>query len=454
MPTVIVVDDDATVRFTLQEVIEACGHEVLAVADGGAALELLDGADVVVTDLAMPGMDGMELLRRVRAVAPRMPVIMVTARGSERVVVEAIRAGAYDYLSKPVDVDELAAVVDRAIETTTLRERSRRLDAERAIGHAVVGTSAVFTRLLEAVSRVADRDVPVLITGETGTGKELVASLLHAQSRRVSAPLVRFNCAAIPADLAEAELFGHTKGAYTGASHAREGYFARADGGTLVLDEIGELPAVVQPKLLRALQEGEIQPVGAGQVTRVDVRVLACTNLNLVDEVARGNFRADLYYRVAVVELEIPPLRTRRDDIPALIEAFVVRYRDRFGLDHVALAPDLVEHLCSQQWPGNVRELDNMIARLLALSDGSEIGLDALGGATVASKTGSSGSSPATFHERVAGFERELIDAALKQDGGNQSAAARRLGLSRVTLIDKMKRHGLFKPRRSSKKSS
>jgi len=451
MPNVVVVDDDETVRFTLTEVIEERGHHVQTFASGEAALAHVEAADLVVTDLAMPGMDGMELLRQLRVVAPRVPVIMVTARGSERAAVEAMRAGAYDYLTKPFDVDALAAVVDRALEARNLREQSRRLQAEQAIGHRVVGSSPAFVRLLDAVSRVADRDVPVLIGGETGTGKELIASLLHAQSKRASGPLVRFNCAAIPAELAEAELFGHTKGAFTGADQARQGFFAKAHGGTLVLDELGELPASVQPKLLRALQEGEIQPVGAGQVRRVDVRVVACTNLSLAKEVERGAFRADLYYRVAVIELEIPPLRDRSDDVPELIAAFVQRYRERFGLDPVALSPELVAHLQTLAWPGNVRELDNMVARLLTLNEGPTVGLEALGGMAAVSpaqRPALAVDSTETFHEQVARFERELLAAALERAANNQSAAARALGLSRVTLIDKMKRHGLFVARR------
>lgn len=450
MSCVVVVDDDETVRFTLQEVMEARGHTVQAFASGSEALAGLEGADLLITDLAMPGMDGMELLRRVHIAAPRLPVVMVTARGSERMAVEAMRAGAHHYLTKPFDLDELGAVVDRALETRALREQSRRLTAERAIGRAVVGEAPVFARLLDAVSRIADRDVPVLISGETGTGKELIASLLHAQSRRASAPLVRFNCAAIPPDLAEAELFGHARGAFTGAAAAREGFFARADGGTLVLDELAELPPSIQPKLLRVLQEGEIQPVGAGEVRKVDVRVVSCTNVDLQGEVERGGFRADLYYRVAVVELEVPPLRDRPSDIPALIEAFVVRYRDRFGLDHVELAPELIEELCQRPWPGNVRELDNTIARLLALCDGGQIGMDALG---TKREVNTAPASSGTFHEQVAIFERDLIARALAAEQGNQSAAARALGLSRVTLIDKMKRHGLFAAQRRAKKA-
>ncbi len=441
MTHILVVDDDATVRFTLQEILESDGHQVTAFDSGASAFESVEVADLVITDYAMPGMDGLEFLRRVRSEHPRLPVVMITARGSERTAVEAMRAGAYDYLSKPFDIAELRAVANRAVEVVSLRAASRHLAAERAVGHPVVGSSPVFVRVLEALSRVATRDVPVLIRGETGTGKELAASFLHAQSSRASGPLVRFNCAAIPADLAESELFGHEKGAFTGATSAHEGYFARAHGGTLVLDELGELPLSIQPKLLRALQEGEVQRVGSSTVSTVDVRVVACTNTNLERAVEDGSFRSDLYYRVAVVDVEIPPLRERTTDIPELIETFVARYRERFGLADATLTPRLVRALCQRPWPGNVRQLDNTIARLLALSDGmGPIDLDALDEERT--------DVPATFHEQVAAFERQLLARAMDAEGGNQSAAARALGMSRVTLIDKLKRHGLFKRRR------
>lgn len=443
MSRVVIVDDDPAMRFTLKEVVDELGHRSAAFEDGEEALANLEGADLVITDLIMPRIGGLEVLRRVKLARPRLPVIMITAQGSERAAVDAMRAGAYDYLAKPFDVDELAAVLERALEVGSLRERTRQLDAERSMGRTVVGSSPAFQRTLHAVSRLADRDIPVLISGETGTGKELIATLLHAQSRRAKGPLVRFNCAAIPAELAEAELFGHGKGAFTGATQAREGYFERAHGGTLVLDEVGELPASVQPKLLRVLQEGEIQSLGSSVVRRVDVRVLACTNVDLPAAVKEGTFRADLYYRIAVVELELPPLSRRAEDIPALIEAFVVRYRERFGLEHARIAPEVVAELCARAWPGNVRELDNTIARLLALSEDGQVGIDDLKLAR------SPEVEPAlTFHERVGRFERELIESALATEGGNQSATARRLGLSRVTLIDKMKRHGLFEPKK------
>src|SRR3989449_8196467 len=262
----------------------------------------------------------------------------------------------------------MGLVIDRALEARALRMQNRRLTAEKAIGRSIVGDSAVMRRLTDAVARVAPRDITVLVRGDTGTGKELVAALIHAESRRAKAPFVRFNCAAIPGDLAEAELFGHVRGAFTGASQARRGFFAQADGGTLVLDEIGELPLPVQAKLLRALQEGEIQPVGAGKVERVDVRVIACSNRDLADEARTGRFRQDLYYRLAVVDLVVPPLREHREDIPALAAEFARRYAERFGIQDVRLLPELLDSLQRLDWPGNVRQLENAVARIVALS--------------------------------------------------------------------------------------
>jgi two-component system response regulator AtoC len=324
-------------------------------------------------------------------------------------------------------------------------------------------------RLLEATTRVASRDVTVLVRGETGTGKEFVAELLHAQSSRSKRPLVRFNCAALPADLADAELFGHVRGAFTGATAGRPGFFAQADGGTLILDEIGELPPAVQAKLLRVLQEGEIQPVGSGRIDKVDVRVVASTNRDLAAEAKTGTFREDLYYRLAVVELVVPPLRDRKDDIPALAAEFARRYGDRFGLGTISLEPTLVDALVKAEWPGNVRQLENTIARLAALSAGGVIGLadyqsasgeapssGAPAAAFEAHDTGDEHSnSPApdarngpSLKEQVEAFERGLVARALDSTGGNQSEAARRLGVSRVTLIDKMKKYGLGNAKR------
>ena len=288
--------------------------------------------------------------------------------------------------------------------------------------------------MLDLAARVADRGLPVLVHGETGTGKELIASLLHAASKRARGPLVRFNCAAIPGELADAELFGHARGAFTGATAARRGYFAQADGGTLVLDEVAELAPAIQAKLLRALQSGEIQPLGA-RVETVDVRVVACTHRDLRAEVAAGRFREDLYYRLAVVELRVPPLRERREDIPGLADSFARRYAAQFGLEAVQLTPALVQALVARPWPGNVRELENTIARLVALGAGGSIGPEQLDEAPAATATG--------LRAQVEAFERGLVEQALRGAAGNHSEAARRLGMSRVTLLDKLKKYGL-----------
>ena len=435
MARVMIVDDEAQVRFTLVEVLGEAGHEVLAVESGEEALRAAeDELDAVITDLSLPGLDGLGVLAALRARDPGLPVLLLTARGSERIAVQAMKAGAYDYLVKPFDIDELAHAVARAVEARGLRRAQRRLLAERGLERPIVGDSPALRRLLDVATRVADRELPVLVVGETGTGKELIAGLLHAGGRRARGPLVRFNCAAIPGDLADAELFGHARGAFTGASAARRGYFAQAEGGTLVLDEVGELPAAIQAKLLRALQSGEIQPVG-GKVERVDVRVVACTHRDLRAEAAAGRFREDLYYRLAVIELRVPPLRERSEDIPALAESFARRYAAQFGLDGVRLAPSLVRQLAARAWPGNVRELENTVARMVALSEGGEIGPEPIEG---------SAPSPApNLRAQVEGFERGLIEQALRAAGGNHSEAARRLGTSRVTLLDKLKKYGL-----------
>ena len=454
-PAVLLVDDEPGVLYTLSEVLSERGHRVLKAASGAAALPQLDDASVVVTDLQMPGMTGLELIAAITARDPTLPVILLTAHGSEKVAVAAVKAGAYDYLTKPFDIDEVAVVIERALEARALRVANKTLAAERALGRRIVGDSRPMRRLLDATARVAARDVTVLVRGETGTGKEFVAQLLHAQSGRSAGPLVRFNCAAIPADLAEAELFGHVRGAFTGATATRRGFFAEAHGGTLVLDEVGELPLAVQAKLLRALQEGEIQPVGSGRVEKVDVRVVAATNRDLAAEARAGNFREDLYYRLAVVELMVPPLRDRVEDIPALAAEFARRYGDRFGLGTLTLEPALIDALVAAPWPGNVRQLENTIARLAALAHDAT-----LTAADFAEQHGHEASTRAappvaeadepvpeeggpSLREQVEAFERGLIARALAAAGGNQSEAARRLGTSRVTLIDKIKKYGL-----------
>jgi len=447
MARLLLVDDEPAMLFALKELAESHKHEAVLARSAMEALAHLDGVDAVVTDYSMPEMDGVQLLKSIHDRDQSLPVIMLTAHGSEGLAVRAMKTGAYEYFTKPFDIDEMGLVLERALEARALRVQNRRLSAEKALGKSIVGDSAPMRRLLDAVSRIAPRDITVLVRGQTGTGKELIAALVHAESRRASGPLVRFNCAAIPGELAEAELFGHTRGAFTGAAQARRGFFAEADGGTLVLDEVGELHLSVQAKLLRALQEGEIQPVGAGRVEKVDVRVIACTNRDLAADTRSGRFREDLYYRLAVVELIVPPLNEHLEDIPALAAGFARSYAQRFGIEGVRLSSELIEALRRGDWPGNVRQLENAVARMVAMSRGGEIGADAFTSG-VAPPPSAEPALPGglTLKEQLDAFERSLIVQALSAVAGNQTEAARRLGVSRSALIDRLKKYGLSSP--------
>jgi len=447
MTRVLIVDDDPAVLFALEETIRERRHDVVAVSSAAAALDALDGIDVVISDYAMPDMDGLQLLERLAAIDSTLPVIMVTAHGTERLAVRALKQGAYDYLTKPFDNDELFYSIERAAETRRLRLDSRASSLEQTVGVRIVGRSPALARVLEAANRVASKDVTVLVRGETGTGKELVAALLHTHSTRAKHSLVVFNSAAIPHELAEAQLFGHAKGAFTGAVTSHVGFFAQANGGTLFLDEVGELRLDVQAKLLRVLQSQEFQPLGSSKVEKVDVRVVAATHRDLLAEVKAGRFREDLYYRLNVVELIVPPLRERSGDIPLLAREFARRYSERFGLGYIVqLAPELVEHFERQPWPGNIRQLENTIARCVALATTKIVGLEALEPATSPedAQPGATSTGP-SFREQVESFERNLLRNALAASGGNQSETSRRLQLNRASLYDKLKKYGMSK---------
>ena len=448
MARVLVVDDEPTVTFALESMLQLRKDTAVVAHSGEQALAQLDGVDAVVTDFAMPGMDGLELLRTIRERDPSLPVILLTAQGSEKIAVRAIRSGAYEYVTKPFDLDEMSTVLDRALEARSLRLQNQQLTMERSLGRRVVGRSPPMQRLLAVVTRIAPKDITVLVRGETGTGKELISALLHAGSRRADRSLVTFNCAAIPPELAEAELFGHARGAFTGATQARRGFFGKADGGTLVLDEIGELPLSVQAKLLRVLQNGEIQPVGTGAVERVDVRVIASTNRDLEAEARAGRFREDLYYRLAFVELVVPPLRDRRGDIPELVAEFVRRYADRFEVRDVRFSPELVDKMTGAEWPGNVRQLESCVARIVALSsDGAVIGPEAYDASAATPPPPEASAAPAagsvSLYDQLEAVERSIVKKMLAATSGNQSEAARRLGISRTALIDRMKKYDL-----------
>jgi two-component system response regulator AtoC len=447
---VLVIDDEASLRYTLEAVLSDAGLGVETAESGEKALAAFEahGADVVVTDLAMPEMDGMKVLERLRAQDPSVPVLMLTAHGSERVAVAAMKAGAYDYLPKPFDPDELVLAVRRGIETRELRLQNARLRTEASLGRAIVAESPAMKRVLDMVARVAPKDVTVLFTGESGAGKDVIATALHAHSRRADKAFVRFNAAAIPSELAEAELFGHTKGAFTGAQQARLGYFQQADKGTLFIDEIGELALGVQAKILRALQSGEVQPVG-GRAEKVDVRLVAATNRDLAAEARSGRFREDLFYRLNVVPIRVPPLRDRPEDIAPLIGAFVRSYAERYGMGQVEVEPALVEAMRSHGWPGNVRELENTVARLLALAPDDKMTL-ALWRSLAEPRSASASTPPGDpgpshpLRARVEAFERGILAAEFEAAGKNQSETARRLGVSRPALIEKLRKYGLI----------
>jgi two-component system response regulator HydG len=442
-PRILVVDDDRAVRYTLQETLSTVDADVDVAEDGRAALAKLSerSYELVLTDLRMPGVDGMEVLRFARALERPPEVVMITAHGSERAAVEVMKLGARDYFRKPFEVDEVLAVVSRVLHAVRLQTDVSRLRDALTLSRTLLFASPQLERLAELVARVAPRDVNVLITGESGTGKERVAEAIVAASRRADRPFVRFNCAAIAPELAVSELFGHAKGAFTGAVRDRPGLFGEADGGTLLLDEVGELSPEVQAQLLRVLQTGEIRPVGLDRTRTVDVRVLAATHRDLAERVAAGAFRDDLRWRLDVVRLHLPPLRERPEDIELLGRHFLQRYCKRFGVDPGTVGAELWHHLRAWTWPGNVRELEHAIERMVALSPDGALDLSLLPGAP--------GAIPAReldLRARVDAYERGLVVEALAAAGGNKSEAARRLGIARVTLYEKLARYGLTDP--------
>jgi len=441
----LVVDDDSTVRYTLRGMLELAGVTVEEAADGVSALETLETSvfDLVITDVRMPRMGGFELLGKIRERGPSAPrVIVVTAHGTERHAVEAIKSGAYDYFRKPFDIDELKAVVGRALESVRLSGEVERLSGELNLSRSLIFASRAISELAVLVQRVAPRDVTVLLTGESGTGKERVAEAIVAASSRASKPFLRFNCAALTAELAEAELFGHTRGAFTGAVKARPGLFREADGGTILLDEIGELAPLTQAKLLRVLQSGEIRPVGEDRAVRVDVRIIAATHRDLLQLATQGTFREDLYYRLKVVHLRIPPLRERPEDVPVLARHFLSQYSKRFGVGPFQLTPALLDRLSAYDWPGNVRELENAIESAVVLAR-DEIDDSVLPMPRSTPVPDVPAASVAELKDRVDAYERGLIVQALEANRNNRSQTARALGLARATLLSKMKKYGL-----------
>jgi DNA-binding NtrC family response regulator len=460
-----VVDDEAGVRTSFERMLAREGYDVITASRGDLAVAAVDTEhpDLVVMDVHLPGMDGLEAFRRIKAEHPLMPVIIMTGYGTTELAIEATKLGAFDYQVKPFAPDEMLNVIGRALESARLMQRAVAFDpADTVVGSdALIGQSAAMRTVYKDIGRVASTQATVLIRGETGTGKELVARALYQHSQRAGAPLVVVNCVAIPEGLLESELFGHERGAFTGAIGRRIGKFEQAHGGTLFLDEIGDLAPATQAKLLRALQERAIERVGGSETVVVDVRVIAATNRDLEAAIAAGTFRRDLYHRLNVVTLTLPALRQRGDDIPRLAGYFLERGAAAIGVARPPLSPEALAALRAHPWPGNVRELEHCIERVLIYTQGRAIQANdvvmALG--QPGSQTAVSGTDD-PLRETVrrwlrdhsgAGAHAQLIDVvdelliaeALQMTGGNQSQAARVLGLTRPTLWAKMRRHGM-----------
>jgi two-component system response regulator AtoC len=451
---VLVVDDDASMRHLLSVILQDHGYEPRAVASGEDALRELAARDydLVLTDVRMPGMGGLELLRRIQAQDPERMVIVMSAYGSHEAALEAMKAGAYDYVSKPFRPDEVVLVLRKAEERERLARENRRLRGELSGTYrpeAIVGDSPALQELLRQVRKVAPQKATVLLEGESGTGKELFARALHELSPRASLSFVAVNCGAIPGELIESELFGHVRGAFTDAVRAKKGLATEADGGTLFLDEVGELPPGMQVKLLRFLQDQEVRPVGDVRSRRVDVRVVAATSRDLAADVAAGRFREDLLYRLDVVRLRLPPLRERREDVAALAAHFLARHaRLRPDLPGLALGDDARDALLGHRWPGNVRELEHALERAVVLADGPLIHEQDLPDTVRAPAHPPAAGDAAPLGDlsvkrATRALEERLIRAALEKTGGNRTRAAELLDLSYRALLYKIRDYGI-----------
>ena len=435
---ILVVDDEVNARTALAELLSEEGYDVETAADAFKALGKVESfaPDVVVTDLKMPGMDGIELVQRLRALEEPPVVVVMTAFGAVQSAVEAMRAGASEYLTKPINVDELLVSLTHVLEHEALRRETRQLRArvrDRVAPSNIIGDSPAMQRIFEVIDQAAPSRATILITGESGTGKELVANAIHDRSPRAKGPFVKLHCAALAETLLESELFGHERGAFTGAVARRDGRFQQAHGGTLFLDEIGEISASLQVKLLRFLQEHEFERVGGGQTIRVDVRIVAATNRNLIEEVAKGRFREDLFYRLNVVSLHMPALRDRKSDIPALAKFFLDRYAKDNGKQVSELAPETLAMLTSHDWPGNVRELENAIERAVVMAQGPRLEPRHLP-ANVRPGTPAQPGMPTIPGSTLAQLERYAILETLRATGGSTSKAAEMLGVSVRTI--------------------
>jgi len=451
---ILVVEDEHAIRLALKGLLRREGHEVVLAEDGDIAIEMLGAEvfDLVITDLALGrGKSGMDVLRAAKQERPEIAVVMITAYGSEKIAVEAMKAGADDYVPKPFDNDELRVVVARSLERHRLERENRLLreQLQRDFGFDnLIGSGAAMRRVFETIQKVAETDLSVMIRGESGTGKELVAQALHSTSSRRSRPFIAVNCAAIHRELVESELFGHEKGAFTGADRRRVGRFEAADGGTIFLDEIGDMAPETQAKVLRVLEERKFERVGSTETIAVDVRVVCATHRDLEKEIEAGRFREDLYYRLKVVEIELPPLRERIEDFAALSDRFLSQVAKRLDREKKALGTTALARLARHPWPGNIRELRNVLERAAVLSAGSEIVEEDL--QLDANDEGTSGAVAdlalpfaEAKRQTVERFEREYLSRVLEAHGGNVSRTATAIGMVRQSLQQKIRELGL-----------
>ncbi len=453
MSRILVVDDEDSLRRVLQVQLEQDGYTVVSAASAQQAFSLLQfrGYDLVITDLRMPGLSGIEVLKEVKSKYPETVVIVLTAFGTVETAVEAMKAGAYDFLTKPVHPDELSLVVARALDHLRLIEEVRALRANLNLKYGfenIRGHSDALLHVLDVAQRAARTNSTLLIRGETGTGKELLARAIHFNSSRKDGPLITINCGAIPRDLLESELFGHKKGAFTGAVGDKKGKIEMADGGTLFLDEIGEMPPELQVKLLRLIQEGEIEKIGSELGYHVDVRIIAATHRDLQVMIEDGTFREDLYYRLAVIPLVLPPLRERVEDILDLVQCFFAKSRQKNGRPNLTIPPALLSYFTRYRWPGNVRELENAVERVVVLTRGDEVTLHDLPEFLREERAGVDALEIGLPPQGISleAIEKELILKALEKCDWNQTHAARYLDISRKTLIYRMERHGIRRP--------
>jgi DNA-binding NtrC family response regulator len=453
MNKILIVDDELNMRLVLQAMLKKEGYAVTTASNGMEALKILkaDQMDIVVTDLKMPKLDGMGLLGEIIRDYPSIPVIIITAHGTIATAVDALKKGAFDYITKPFEQDELKQVIQKAVKTRRLDEDEALLNPDDIDRYGIIGSSDRITEIFETIKRVAPTTTTILITGETGTGKELIARAIHRNSPRKNNPFIKINCAAIPESLMESELFGYEKGAFTGAATKKQGRFELAHKGTLFLDEVGELPKDMQVKLLQVIQEQEFERVGGLQTIKVDVRLITATNRNLFEDVKDGRFREDLYYRLNVIPAHLPPLRERKEDIPVLIDFFIEKFNKKLDRSVKYIDEKVTNLLIQYAWPGNIRELENLVERMILMARGDTIVFADLPSelkTTIESdSTGPSGIRQKPFKDimknHMEDIEKQMIISVLEECGNNVTRAAKKLGLSRKGLQLKMMKYKL-----------